>query len=142
MKQRQRTRPPQAGFTIVEIIVVVVIIATLATMIVPTLFERIGQSKQSVAKANLVEIEKAIEVFSFDYDRYPENLDELISRPSDVPEEKWVTPRIKTKELLDPWGRRFIYNIPGEHEGKYDLYSLGKDGQTGGEKENADVVNW
>ena len=140
MKNQQRSYRRSAGFTMVEIIVVVIIIAALATMIVPRFFGRIGQAKQSVAKSKLVEIEKAVETFSYDYGRFPESLDELVYRPADVPEEKW-NPALKAKELLDPWDREFIYKQPGDH-GPYDVYSLGADGEAGGEGDNADIVNW
>lgn len=130
-----------SGFTMVEILVVVIIIAALATLIVPKFFGRVGSAKQSVAAQKITEIEKAIEMFSYDYGRFPESLEELVTRPADVAEEKWNVPTLKAKDLLDPWGRSFSYRQPGEH-GPYDLYTLGADNQAGGEKENADVVNW
>ena len=120
---------------------VVIIIAVLATMIVPRFLGRVGQSKQAVAKINIAEIEKAIEIFSYDYERWPVNLDELVNRPADIDEAKWNPPTIKAKYLLDPWKRQFIYRQPGEH-GIYDIYTLGKDGQEGGEDEDADIGNW
>ena len=130
-----------AGFTIVEILVVVIIIAALATMIVPQLFSKIGKSRQAVARQKVLEIEKAIEMFCTEYDRLPENLDELVSRPADISEAKWDPPVLKAKDLLDPWERKFQYKQPGDH-GTYDVYSLGKDGKVGGEKDDADVNNW
>jgi len=127
----------------VEILVVVIIIVVLASMIAPPFLGRVGQAKQSVARQKLTEIEKAIDIFRHDYDRYPATLEELVSRPSDIPEEKWNAPMLKRKDLLDPWDRPFVYKCPGEHgERPYDLYSLGADGKEGGEKDNADVVNW
>ena len=131
----------RTAFTIVEILVVVLVIAVLATMIVPRFFGEVGRAKHSVAKTKLVEIEKAIETFSYEYERLPESLDELVNRPADIPEEKWSPPRIKAKDLLDPWEREYVYTKPGEH-GPYDLFSLGADGQPGGEKEDADITNW
>jgi general secretion pathway protein G len=125
----------------VEIIVVVIIIAALAGLILPRFFGRVGSAKQSVAKQKLSEIEKAVDMFSYDYGRLPISLDELVSRPSDVSEDKWNPPSLRSKDLVDPWGREFLYQQPGEH-GTYDLMSYGADGQPGGEKENADVVNW
>ncbi len=142
MRSRIRSRERRAGFTIVEIMVVVVIIALLATMILPRLAGRIGRAKQGVATSNLADIEKAIEMFSIDYERYPAKLDELVARPSDIPEEKWNPPTVKSKDLLDPWDRQFIYKYPGDHEGSFDLYSLGADGEVGGMKENEDITNW
>ncbi len=140
MNKKNRRRNRQA-FTIVEILVVVIIIAVLATMIVPKFLGRVGQSKQAVAKINIGEIEKAIEIFSYDYERWPLNLDELVNRPADIDEAKWNPPTIRAKDLLDPWERQFIYRQPGEH-GIYDIYTLGKDGQEGGEDEDTDIGNW
>ena len=119
----------------------VIIIAVLASMIVPNLWERIGQGRQSVAKQKLPQIENAIEIFMIDYSRVPQTLDELITRPADIDEAKWHSPTLKAKDLLDPWERQFIFKQPGDH-GVYDLYSLGKDGQEGGDNEDADVCNW
>ncbi len=141
MKRKTGSGGRSVGFTIVEILVVVVIIAVLATMIVPRFFGRVESAKHGVAKQKLVEIEKAVEMFSYDYGRLPEALDELVNRPADIPEEKWNPPTLKAKDLLDPWAREYVYKRPGEH-GPYDLYSLGADGQAGGEKENEDITNW
>ncbi len=138
---KKRRRRNRRAFTIVEILVVVIIIAVLATMIVPRFLGRVGQSKQAVAKMKLAEIEKAIEIFSYDYERWPAELDELVNQPADIDEAKWQPPTIRTKDLLDPWKRQFIYRQPGEH-GIYDIYTLGKDGQEGGEDEDADIGNW
>lgn len=141
MRKPTRDRRRRRAFTMVEILVVVIIIGVLATMIVPKFFGRIGESRHSVAVRNLSAIEGAIDMFSYDYRRLPENLDELVTRPADIDEADWNHPSIKAKELVDPWGRQFIYTKPGEH-GPYDLSSLGADGQPGGEKENEDINNW
>jgi len=141
MYRKSQHRRCRSAFTMVEILVVVIIIAVLATMIVPKFFGRVAAAKQSMAKVNLGKVEEAIDLFNYDYDRFPEDLDELVSGPADVPEEKRNAPTIKRKNLLDPWERPFLYKNPGDH-GTYDLYSLGADGQEGGEKENADIVNW
>jgi general secretion pathway protein G len=130
-----------AGFTIVEILVVVIIVAALATMIVPQFFGKIGKSRQAVARQKVIEIEKAIEMFAAEYDRLPENLDEMVTRPEDISEDKWSAPTLRAKDLLDPWERKFEYKQPGDH-GTYDVFSLGKDGQVGGEKDDADNNNW
>ncbi len=136
-KRGQRRR----GFTLIEILVVIVIIAVLAGMIAPKLLHHIGTAKTNVAKSNIIELEKAVDIFSISYERLPEKLDELVNRPADIEETKWNSPTLKAKNLLDPWGREFLYRQPGEY-GSYDIYSLGKDGQEGGEKENADIGNW
>jgi len=140
MSKRRNNR--RRGFTIVEIIVVVIIIGALAGMIMPKIFGRIGQAKQSVATQQMGELEKAIDLFCTDYERLPVDLEELVNRPGDIPEDKWVSPTIKSKHLLDPWGAKWQYRVPSEHGGHYDLFSLGRDGAVGGEKEDADIVNW
>ena len=129
------------AFTMVEILVVVIIIAALATMIVPRFFGKVDVANRSVAKGNIAEIEKAIEMFGTMYGQLPERLEDLVERPAYVSEDKWDTPSLRAKNLNDPWGRPFVYKQPGEH-GAYDVMSLGKDGKIGGEKENADIVNW
>ena len=141
MKKHVRKIKRLSGFTMVEIIVVVIIIAVLAGTILPRFFGRVGKAKQNVTSQKLAELEKAIDMFSYDYGRLPQNLNELVQRPGDIPEEKWSPPTLRSKDLKDPWDRDFIYQYPGEH-GVYDLHSLGADGLVGGEKENADVVNW
>ncbi len=137
----QSYRRNRRAFTIVEVLVVVIIIAVLATMIVPRFLGRVAQTKQAVAKTKLHEIEKAVELFSYDYGRWPVQLDELVNRPADIDEAKWNPPTIRAKDLLDPWGGEFLYRQPGEHE-IYDIYTLGKDGQEGGEDEDSDIGNW
>jgi len=138
---KSRSRGRADAFTIVEILVVVVIIAALAGLILPRYLGKVGAAKSSVAKQKLAEIEKAVEMFSIEYGRLPENLDELTDRPPDIPDEKWTQPTLRQKDLLDPWERPFSYRCPGDN-GPYDLFCLGADGQMGGEHENADIVNW
>jgi general secretion pathway protein G len=137
---QKRTRPARAGFTIVEVLVVVTIIALIATVVSVRYFSSIGQAKAAIAKQQLSAIETAVDKFNMDHGRYPETLDELVTRPDDVAEEAW-SPALKEKELNDPWGRRYEYRNPGEHW-TFDLYSLGADGQEGGTGDAADVVNW
>ena len=143
---RRRSRPPRGherrrAFSLVEIMVVVIIIGVLAAVIVPGIFGRTGKARQAVAKQKLATIESAINLFHQDYGRFPEVLDDLVSRPSDVAAEQWTPPSLKRKDLLDPWGNPFQYRYPGDHW-TFDLYSLGADGQTGGDGEDEDVVNW
>ena len=135
-----RERRKRKGFTVLEILVVVVIIGVLAALTMPKLWSRIGQAKSSVAKQKLASLEQAIDFFRTDCGRYPERLEDLFEPPADV-EEKWQPPGIKRKDMIDPWDRQFIYQYPGTY-GVYDLYSLGADGAEGGEDDNADIVNW
>ncbi|HEX7009352.1 MAG TPA: type II secretion system major pseudopilin GspG [Phycisphaeraceae bacterium] len=137
----RRRRIAAAGFTLVEIIVVVIVIGVLATLIVPNLFSRVGKAKHSVAQQKLAALEQAIQIFSYDYGRYPQSLDELVNRPADIDPEKWTEPTVKDKDLIDPWGNPWGYRYPGD-QSVYDLFSFGADGQPGGDGENADVTNW
>ena len=141
MKRTHRARRRRGGFTIVEILLVVVIIAALASLIAPRVLWRVGATKHKLAGTKLKQIEQAISLFRHDYERYPESVQELVMRPADIPEEKWNPPTLKAKDLLDPWQREYLYKFPGDHDA-YDLWSLGADGEDGGERENADVNNW
>lgn len=141
IEDRKPNRRVARAFTLVEVLVVVIIIGVLAAMIVPQFFGRVGQAKASVAKQKIATIESAIQVFQNDYGRLPRSLEELVSRPSDIPQEKWNAPTLKAKDLVDPWDRPFVYQAPGDH-GVFDLYSPGADGQGGGDGENADITNW
>ena len=129
------------GFTLVEIMVVVIIIGVLAALIVPQIVGRVGKSKRAVAKQQIAQIESAIQMFYNDYERYPEQLIELVEGPSDVDAADIVTPSLRHKNLLDPWKREYVYKVPGD-QGIFDLMSLGGDGKEGGEGDDADIVNW
>ena len=124
----------------IEIIVVVIIIAVLAALIGPRFFGEVGKAKSAVAQQKLKVIEQAVEKFYYEHNRFPTSLNELVVKPADVGEAEW-TPMLKPKDLTDPWGRPFGYQFPGSHD-KFDLYSLGADGQDGGVGEDADVHNW
>jgi general secretion pathway protein G len=130
----------RSAFTLVEIIVVVIILALLAALISPRLFGEVGKAKSAVAPQKLKVIEQAVEKFYYEHNRFPASLSELVEKPADVQDADW-NPMIKAKDLTDPWGRPFNYQYPGQHD-KYDLFSLGADGQEGGSGEDADVHNW
>jgi len=137
-KVRQSSR--RRAFTMIEIIVVVIIIAVLAALIGPRFFGEVGKAKTAVAHQKLKVIEQAVEKFYYEHNRFPSTLNELVERPSDVPDGEW-NPMLKAKDLADPWGRPFNYVYPGQHD-KFDLSSGGADGQEGGSGEDADVHNW
>ena len=132
----------QVGFTLLELLVVMVIIGLLAGYVGPKYFAQIGKSETKTAKAQIDAIGKALDNYRIDTGHYPaaENgLDALNKQPNNEP--KWKGPYLAKKLPQDPWGRAYLYKMPGEH-GDYDLWSLGSDGSNGGKDENADVVSW
>ena len=130
------------GFTLLELLVVMVIIGLLAGYVGPKYFGQIGKSEIKVARAQLDALEKALDQYRLDTGHYPapeSGLAALIQKPPN--EAKWDGPYLKKIVPMDPWGRPYIYKLPGEH-GEYDLVSYGKDGQPGGTGEASDIVNW
>lgn len=126
------------GFTLIEIMLVVIILGVLAAMVVPKLTGRSDEARRSVAKTDIESnIPLALDLYEVDTGAYPSELNDLTSAPSGVT--NWKGPYLK-KKPLDPWGRPYVYVYPGEHnEDSYDLSSNGKDGNSGGED---DVNNW
>jgi general secretion pathway protein G len=130
------------GFTLIEMLVVLGIIALLATLVAPQVVRYLSKAKSDTAAAQLRNLEGAIELYFLDLGHYPpkDALDHLLSANSDSP--SWNGPYLKNPEgLIDPWGRPFVYVLPGAH-GDYDLYSYGSDGEPGGEGENRDITSW
>ena len=131
-----------SGFTLLELLVVMVIIGLLAAYVGPKYFSQIGKSEIKVTKAQIDALEKALDAYRLDVGRYPsteQGLAALDARPNN--EAKWQGPYLKKAVPADPWGKPYQYRSPGE-KGEFDLYSFGKDGQAGGEGENADITNW
>lgn len=130
------------GFTLLELLVVIVIIGLLAGYVGPRYFSQVGKSEVAVAKAQIDALEKALDQYRLDTGSYPAmdaGLVALMQRPSNVT--KWAGPYMKKSVPADPWGASYVYRFPGEH-GEYDLYSYGKDGKPGGTGENADITSW
>ncbi len=130
------------GFTLLELLVVMVIIGLLVSYVAPKYFSQLGKSEVKAAKAQIDALEKALDQYRLDVGHYPtteQGLAALFVQPSDEP--KWAGPYLKKNVPNDPWGHPYQYKAPGEH-GEVDLYSFGKDGQPGGTAENADVTNW
>lgn len=130
------------GFTLLELLVVMVIIGLLAGFVAPRYFAQVGKSRTKVAHAQIVALEDALEHYRIDVGRFPstdEGLDALMQAPPGAPE--WAGPYLKKAVPKDPWGRAYVYNAPGTH-GELDLMSLGSDGRPGGTGDDADVTNW
>ncbi|MGE0824458.1 MAG: type II secretion system major pseudopilin GspG [Candidatus Binatia bacterium] len=130
----------EAGFTLIELLVVMVIIGLLAALVGPNIMGAAKKGEMTAAKAQLVNFSTALDAFRLDNGRYPntqEGLQALIQAPSGA--SRWDGPYLKKEVPLDPWGRPYVYRSPGENK-PYDLFSYGADGTSGGEGENADIV--
>ncbi len=130
------------GFTLLELLVVLVIIGLLAGYVGPRYFAQVGKSEIKAAKAQIDAFEKALDTYRLDLGRYPtteQGLAALETRPNN--EARWQGPYLKKAIPLDPWGKPYQYRSPGE-KGEIDIFSFGKDGQPGGEGENQDIGNW
>jgi general secretion pathway protein G len=130
------------GFTLLELLVVLVIIGLLAGYVAPRYFSQVGRSEVKVTQAQINAFEKALDTYRLDVGRYPtteQGLAVLVNRPQNEP--KWNGPYLQKAVPLDPWGKAYQYKSPGEH-GEFDLWSFGKDGQPGGTGEAADITSW
>ena len=130
------------GFTLLELLVVMVIIGLLAGYVAPKYMAQVGKSEVKVAKAQIDSFEKSLDQYRLEVGHYPsqqQGLEALVSRPADEP--KWNGPYLRKAVPLDPWGNPYIYKIPGDN-GEFDLLSYGKDGRSGGSGEDADLGNW
>ncbi len=135
-------RSKNKGFTLLELLVVMVIIGLLAGYVGPKYFAQIGKSEVKVAKAQVDALGKALDQFRLDVGHYPtmdEGLASLVTHPANEP--RWDGPYLAKALPVDPWGNPYVYKSPGEH-GEYDLISYGKDKQLGGEGEAADITSW
>lgn len=142
MKTQSRPFRSGRGFTLLELLVVMVIIGLLAGYVGPRYFAQVGKSEIKTARAQIDAFEKALDQYRLDVGHYPDSaqsLGALMVAPDNEP--RWQGPYLKKKPPADPWGNAYVYKAPGDH-GEYDIYSLGPDGRPGGDGANADLTNW
>lgn len=129
------------GFTLLELLVVIVIIGLLAGYVAPRYFSQVGRSEIQVARAQIDSLEKALDQFRIDVRRYPsaeEGLDALVAKPAAAG--NWNGPYLKKAVPADPWGRAYVYRTPGARAGaEFEVVSFGRDGKAGGSGEDADI---
>ena len=129
----------QAGFTLVEMMAVVVIIGILAAIIAPKFFAQVGVAETTAARKDISTIDQAITIYRLETGDFPESIRDLVKEPDDV--RRWNGPYLP-KEPKDPWGNKYEYLIPGNDSRPFDVWSLGRDGQEGGEGPDADITSW
>lgn len=137
--ERLVSRSHAKGFTLLELLVVLVIIGMLAAIVGPRYFAQLGKSQVTVARAQIDVLSKSIDNFRLDVGRFPtaeEGLQSLVVRPASV--DKWNGPYLKKELPLDPWGHPYVYQVPGT-KGDYAVISYGRDGQPGGAGEDVDI---
>jgi general secretion pathway protein G len=138
MKSKRQSR---AGFTLVEMMVVIVIIGILAGVLVTQLAGRADRAKVEATKAMIKQVGDAIDLYKLDQNRYPRQLDDLIVQPADADPKKWQPGGYLKKAPRDAWDREFVYKVPGLKGQPYDIVSLGEDGREGGEGYAEDLWN-
>ena len=141
LQRRQRVQLVR-GFTLLELLVVMVIIGLLAAYVGPKYFSQVGKSEIKMAQAQIDALEKALHQYRLDVGSYPsseQGLASLMASPGN--EARWQGPYLSKTPPADPWGNPYVYKYPGENT-EFDLFSLGRDGQPGGEGDAADITNW
>ena len=143
LRSRTRFLLDSRGFSLIELLVVIIILGLLAGLVGPRLFGRVGQSKQAAARAQIELFSAALDQYRLDVGSYPPSgagLDALVKNPN---AQNWNGPYLKKNLVpVDPWGKPYLYKCcPGDH-GDYDIWTLGADGAPGGDGENADVSSW
>ncbi|MBI1362761.1 MAG: type II secretion system protein GspG [Proteobacteria bacterium] len=137
--------PKNAGFTLMELLVVVVILGVLATFVAPKFFSQPEKARRTTAELQVKKIAEALEMYKLDNRKYPttdQGLKALVEKPTSGPEaENWQKGGYMPNMPKDPWGNDYVYLQPGVH-GDFDIISYGADGKKGGTDENADVTSW
>lgn len=146
MEDRAPKRGARAGFTLIEILVVIAVISLLAALVAPNVFRHVGTAKDAAAKSQIEMLGAALDAYRLDNGRYPttaQGLEALWEEPTAEPRpSNWRGPYLRKPVPPDPWGNPYVYVSPGEvHPNGYDLVTLGADGAPGGEGEDADISN-
>lgn len=132
--------PRSRGFTLIELIVVIALIAVLAAVVAPNLLGKASDANRKSAAVQIEKISSSIELYHLETGRYPDQLEDLVNKPQGV--DRWAGPYVrKMSQLQDPWGNELVIKRPGER-GSFDLISYGADGRPGGEGDDADITNW
>jgi general secretion pathway protein G len=138
-----RRRRPERGFTLLELLVVLVILGLLAGLVAPQVFSYLGRAKTDTARIQIENLGAVLDLYRLDVGRYPsqdEGLEALLEAPPGA--QGWNGPYVNRADaLIDPWGRPYLYRQPGQHA-PYDLFTFGADGVEGGSGENRDVTSW
>jgi general secretion pathway protein G len=128
----------QRGFTILEIVIVFILLASIMAFVGPKIFEQSAKAKTQEAKVRILSLAGQIEMYRLEVGKYPDNLQALVKQPAGA--DRWNGPYAKDADLKDAWGNDYRYSVPGQTKA-FDLISLGADGKDGGDGENRDVSN-
>jgi len=126
-----------AGFTMMELLIVIVILGLLASLVAPKFFGQLGKAERGTAVSQMSALETALDTYRLDVGQYPQTLDEL--RKSSHP--RWDGPYLPKDVPLDPWGNQYVYKVPGDNGNPYTLMSYGADGKPGGVENNEDILH-
>ncbi len=138
-RRRGPGRQNSRGFTLVELLLVLIILALIGGLVLPNIIGRAEGAKVKAASSQIDRLAMAVETYYMDTNSFPDTLDALVENNGGTA--GWNGPYVKKSILKDPWGRDYVYQYPGE-KGQFDIASLGADGQPGGEDTNADIDNW
>jgi general secretion pathway protein G len=135
------SRSGETGFSLIELLIVMIILGLLASLVGPKMFGKLGMAKQKTAKTQIEMLMTALDAYRLDMGVYPDSQDGLEALMANPGDDRWDGPYLAKELPMDPWGNPYGYANPGEH-GEVDIYSYGLDNQPGGDKENKDVVSW
>ena len=138
-EKRVSARTASRGFTLVELLLVLIILALIGGLVLPNIIGRAEGAKAKAASTQIDRLAMAVETYYMDTNSFPETLDQLVDNSSGT--DGWNGPYVKRSILKDPWNREYVYLYPGE-KGQFDIISLGADGQVGGDDTDADIDNW